>query len=111
MAKNGSIAQELKALGMELASAFNQARASKEFKELEKDIAFSAKKISASVVKSVQAARKSEAAQKIKHRVGKVAKMSAKKGGAEAAKARAAAEVKIKHFSKTLSKLSKKIGK
>lgn len=109
MAKNGSIAEELKALGVELAGALKEMRASKEFKSLEKDIATSAKKISASLIKSVQAARKSESAGKIKKRVGRVVKIGAVKGEAEAHRARALAQKQLKKLNKSFWKLSQKL--
>ncbi len=106
MAKNTSIAEELKALGVEMANAFRQARASKEFQDLEKDITSSVKKVSSSLIRSLQAANNSREAAKIKDRVGRVVKVSKEKSKVEAEKA---AKKGLKKFNKAFSKLSKKL--
>ena len=106
MTKKSSIAEELKALGMELAVAFKQAKSSKEFQELERDITSSVKKVSSSLVKSLKAANDSQEASRIKKRVGRVVAISKEKGQAKAQKA---AKSGLKKFNKAFNKLSKKL--
>ena len=107
MAKNGSLAEELKALGQEVAGAAKQAYASKEFKMLEHEITTSAKKISSSIMKSLKAAKDSKTTGKLKKRMGRVVKIGAQKGGAEAQKAQKAALSHLKKLSASFKKLAK----
>lgn len=106
MEKKNNVANELKALGLELANAFRQVKASKEFKDLEKEISTSIKHVSNSLVKSLKAANNSPEAGRIKKRVGRVVKISTEKGKEEAAKA---AKIGLKKFNKAFRKLAKKL--
>jgi hypothetical protein len=106
MPKKVSVAEELKALGMELASAFKQARDSQEFKALERDITSSVKKVSSSLVKSLKAANKSQEAGRLKNRVGRVVKISTTQGEAQARKA---AKAGMEKFNKAFKTLAAKI--
>jgi choline kinase len=108
MAKKTSLAEELKALGSELANAFKQAKSSKEFQALEKDITSGVKNVSASLIRSLRAASHSEETAKIKKRVGRVVKISKAKGEEEARKA---AKVGLNKFNKAFNTLSEKLRK
>ncbi len=106
MAKKSSVGEELKALGSEMMQAFKQMKSSKEFKDLEQELASSVKKVSTSLMKSLKAARDSEEASRLKNRMGRVVKVSKEKGGEQAQKA---AKAGIEKFNKAFKKLSKKL--
>lgn len=108
MQKKISLADELKALGSEMATTFRQIKSSKEFQDLEKEISSSVKHVSASLIKSLKAANESKQAAKLKTRVGRVVKISKEKGEEEARKA---AKVGLKKFNKAFHKLAKKLKK
>jgi len=97
MANNSNFLNELKALGNELRKAVGEARQSKEFKELERELVSSVKSVTAEVRKSLNAAQRSQAAGRIKNRFGRVVKAGKVSGAAQAKKARAEA---MKRFAK-----------
>lgn len=106
-----NLKDEFKMLGSELASALKQIRSSKEFNDLEREIATSVKGISSKLVKSLKAAKESKSAAKIKSQLGRVAHSSAMEGAAEAKKLKAATLKGMKKILEKMKKAHKKVDK
>ncbi len=109
MTATQNLAKELKALGMEMASAMKKMKDSQEFKKLEKDLAFGIKSISSSLGKALMAAQKSKETAKIKKRLKKVVTVGAKEGKVQVIKAEAVAAQKIKQAAKAVRNIAAKI--
>lgn len=74
MTKQPRFIDELKALGQEIVKALSEARTSKEYKNLEREIVSSVKSVGSELKKSLSAAQKSQATGRIKKRFKKVVK-------------------------------------
>src|SRR2546428_3700992 len=111
MAKNQNIIRELKALGMDLSDALKQMRTSREFHEMRQDVANGVKSIAESLVRSLKAARKSEAAKKIKRRVNRVVEAGAAEGKRKAERAQAAASHNLRKVRSAVKQFSSKLKK
>lgn len=109
MTTNKSFFNELKTLGSELSHAIQEARKSKEFKNLERELIRSAKSISEKLGKAVEAAKKSEKTKKVKGQFKRVVKTGKKQGLQEAKKAQAAATRQIAKASEAIEALTKKL--
>jgi hypothetical protein len=105
------IRKELKALGVELAVALKQIRSSREFHHLEEEVVTGIKNISASLVASVKAARKSRQTNKIAHQFRRVVAAGSVQGKAEAARAQKAAVVGLRKVRSAVADLTKRVRK
>ncbi|MBV9079858.1 MAG: hypothetical protein JO102_01925 [Elusimicrobia bacterium] len=103
------IRKELKSLGIELSSALKQIRSSREFRELEHEIATGIKNISVSLVKSLKAAGKSRQTKKIGSHLKRLAEASASEGRVEAAKAQRAALAGLRRVRVAVKDLSSRV--
>ena len=107
MSENPDIVKELKGLGAELAKALKQIRSSREFKDLQKEVTTGVKKISASLIKSIKAAQKSQSTQRLKTRLHRVAKAGKIQGTAEAQRARVVVTKGLRRARTALKQVSK----
>lgn len=109
MAKKTNVAKEMKMLGIELVGALKQIKDSREFKDLEREVVNGIKRVSANLVSSLSAAKKSKTTAKIKRQFGKVVVAGKEEGKVQAEHASKVAMKKIAQVSKTLKRLSKEM--
>src|SRR5258706_2148169 len=108
---NNKLGQELKALGIEMASALKAMKESKEFKQLEKDLARGIKSVSSSLGKALKAAHQSKSTSKLKKRIKRVIHTGREEGKIQAQKAQVVAAQKIKQASHAIKEFLEQINK
>ena len=111
MAKDSDVIKELKTLGLELVDAVDQMRRSKEFKDIERELATSVKSISKTLAAGFSAAKSSESTARLKTQVKKVVHVGKVVGKEEARRAQSSAARNLRRITVALKKFNRRFGK